>query len=82
MSAKPDGGQAFPYVVPQQLDGQGGVRDGGWNESGMSLRDYFAAHAPPRPVRHMQGSGKSESEIESNWCFTYADAMLAERAKP
>lgn len=72
MSKKPDGGPAFPAAS--------------YLHRGMSLRDYFAAHAPerpggwwptPRPERLETWS----PELHAAWAFAYADAMLAERDK-
>jgi hypothetical protein len=40
-----NGGSAFP--VAHQEDQGGAVR--AWSETGMTLRDYFAAHAPAEP---------------------------------
>lgn len=67
-----DGGSAFPVVIPQA--------NIGWN-SGMTLRDYFAAKA-------MQGALSGNHPITlANDCETWvaeaayaiADAMLAAR---
>lgn len=41
-----DGGPAFPVAYEHSLT-QGGTRSQEWG--GMSLRDYFAAHAPEIP---------------------------------
>lgn len=52
----------------------------------ISLRDYFAAHAPPMDqqwwddMRSDSGIVYREQAL-SDWAYTYADAMLAERAK-
>ena len=78
MSAHNDGGPAFPGIA---LDGphppNGWVRAA--ESPGMSLRDWFAGqalsglladpemNAPPEPVAKV--------------AYSYADAMLAERAK-
>ena len=76
MSERKDGGPAFPetHVAEQILPG--GMIIAGWHgQSGMSLRDYFAAHAP-----EWVGSGLSSDElIKARWAW--ADAMLAERDK-
>lgn len=49
MSAR-DGGQAFP--LPITPDPNGGIFDPrGYGAEGMSLRDYFAAHAPENPPK-------------------------------
>lgn len=61
---------------------------------GMSLRDYFAAHAPQMPAalremakRAEKADGRDTSDFgaaakyESMWRWAYADAMLAGRAR-
>jgi hypothetical protein len=71
-----DGGQAFPLPCAQSIDG--GIH---WAEYGMTLRDYFAAHAPfehwshfqavvpPRPTRPQDqpvgNDGEWPTELES-----------------
>jgi hypothetical protein len=50
---------------------------------GMTLRDYFAAHAPEMPswwVRNYPTTDNS-MEIFVAWRWFYADAMLAERER-
>lgn len=42
MSALKDGGSAFPITVHMEGHDR-------YSEGGMSLRDYFAAHAPVEP---------------------------------
>ena len=72
MSGINDGGNAFPSI-----DAKGFVSDG------MSLRDYFAAHASDSDVKRWMEiyslNGTPITEEESK--YTYADAMLAERQK-
>ena len=67
--SKNDGGPAFPAEHFDLTD----------QEHGMSLRDYFAAHAPEPPERWRGGERGVQDVID--WCWHYADAMLAERAK-
>jgi hypothetical protein len=43
----------------------------------MTLRDYFAAHAP-EPVKNWHGGDRSIVDIVQ-WRWTYADAMLKAR---
>ena len=45
---KPDGGPAFPHGPVTQEDGRT------IHYLGMSLRDYFAAHAPSNPWKHFR----------------------------
>jgi hypothetical protein len=74
-----DGGPAFPTT--QELNANGDVVRGG--SDGMSLRDFFAANAPPMPQmwRQVRHDFRSEVEAHARWSYEYADAMLAERAK-
>lgn len=53
-------------------------RDGGPIDLPVSLRDYFAAHAPDWARQHYY----SQSDPNCiTWRWKYADAMLAERQK-
>lgn len=65
MSTAPNGGPAFPWS--------------GLGDDGMSLRDYFAAHAP-EPPQAWRGGDRAVSDCIA-WRYYYADAMLRERAK-
>ena len=67
---KNDGGQAFPSH-PEAFNG---------SDYGMSLRDYFAANAPPVPDWFVKVNN-SDMEDLITWRWYYADAMLAERDK-
>ena len=78
MSGREDGGAAFPRPVGSIKSGLGPYgRDGLYNEAtpGMTLRDYFAAHAP-FPCGPMD-SLRDDAEARYRW----ADFMLAERNK-
>lgn len=44
---------------------------------GMTLRDYFAAHAMPACIWH-----EPDPETAAADAYEYADAMLAARSKP
>ena len=68
MSKINDGGPAFPNVP----DGAGDK----WSDwdHGMTLRDYFAAHAPT-PAEEM------DIADHCAYRYRYADAMLAAREK-
>ena len=48
----------------------------GWCYDGMTLRDYFAAHALTQAMRVM-----SDTESVAVLAYGVADAMLAEREK-
>jgi hypothetical protein len=69
MSSIKDGGAAFPYEsfrAPPQ--------------SGMTLRDYFAAKALASLVRNdRQNYTKEGCMREACFAYQYADAMLAAR---
>ena len=84
MSTQPnDGGAAFPHTTEQTSQRYNGVMEA---ERGMTLRDFFIAHAPPMPQGWRKGIEYNESatrgaQIEAAWRADYADAQLAERAK-
>jgi hypothetical protein len=46
---------------------------------GMTLRDWFATHAPPAPVTWWAG-GIPDCAAWALWNYQYADAMMAARA--
>jgi len=50
----------------------------GRNDKGMTLRDWFASHAPEPPTNWWRGRGKNCAGY-ALWNFQYADAMLAAR---
>lgn len=60
-----------------------GWRDADINCRGMTLRDYFAAVALPIWVQaHIDQSVDDLSKPDiARECYSYADAMLTERAK-
>lgn len=78
MSARDDGGPAFP-LPDKEPNGNGDVIPQ-WTQPGMTLRDYFAAHAPELPIPP-QIDLKAYAAAKAKWCYWYADAMLAERSK-
>lgn len=74
-----DGGPAFPSVDL-----------GADVQPGMSLRDYFAAHAPAVPewfspdIPHQPGTGIDATWGKLRlfqWPYVWADAQLVQRAK-
>jgi len=83
-----DGGPAFPSEQHE-------TQDGSWNqtfESGMSLRDYFAAHSPVDYLAAMAVHGgrpnlnndHERAAFFAVWALMrreYADAMLSECSK-
>ena len=84
--AKDTSGPAFPalsFIVPNDLEARHVTRLG--ETQGMTLRDYFAAHAPFVP--EVWGSkhrlaGLADAQMCAKWNYEYADAMLTERNKP
>jgi hypothetical protein len=78
MSAKYDGGPAFPTEQHE-------TQNGGWNqtyEQGMTMRDYFAAKAMQGLLSQSMGTAPSSSvKFGAEYAYQMADAMLAERAK-
>lgn len=75
-----NGGPAFPAQIGgsdnAQIGFEGEVIQPGMRSdySGMTLRDYFAAHA-------LDGTGPWSAEIKARNAYVLADAMLAERSK-
>ena len=74
MTQKNTGGPAFPHST---IDGH--------TEYGMTLRDYFAIHAPKAEVEHLmdwQLGPDFECHPKHTYAeasYLYADAMLAAR---
>ena len=68
-----DGGPAFPHVLRNEYDSA---------EKGMTLRDYFAAHAPDVPDDFGWATGETDSwQRRTRWNYHYADAMLRARGE-
>jgi hypothetical protein len=74
---KNDGGPAFPLT---ELDQTGSLYH---QNTGMSLRDYFAAQAMPMfrgfDVTTYQSYGQHLISQAAQHAYAYADAMLAAR---
>lgn len=68
-----DGGQT--YWQRQKVLHPGG--------GGVTVRDFFAAHAPDMPFWFVQPTEilTENMAIRTRWCYVWADAMLKERAK-
>lgn len=81
-----DGGPAFPQQPPQANPGE---FVSGYVSTGLSLRDYFAAHASEEDVRHYENTGRLEGEslrrvevvTRTQARYMHADAMLKERGE-
>lgn len=73
--AQPDnGGPAFPAFEVRTHDTGDLVENA---SQGMTLRDYFAAHAPEAP-KEWRGGDRRLSDVLA-WRWWYADAMLKAR---
>jgi len=76
---KNTGGPAFPEIgnIAYNSDWQ--------NESGMTLRDYFAGQAissiPIRSWDHLEGDDMDRIKAWAKCAYLVADAMLDERDK-
>lgn len=84
---KNDGGKAFPISGMAVRNGQHFEQV---YQTGLSLRDYFAAAALPRVheiVLDFMGKDAPPSgeptlaQLTAKYAYDYADAMLAEREK-
>lgn len=89
MTGKPENPQAFPVW---EFESYGGGAGRHVLTGGMTLRDYFAGEALKgfcandakyqRAVEHSKlGIGVAISDIFAKETYSYADAMLKERAK-
>lgn len=80
-----DGGSAFPAIIPLIHNPEQGKDYPDFTEEGMSLRDWFAGHAPIDSSMANAWASSEERIVIYRICATYAyewaDAMLAERAK-
>jgi len=75
MSTTNTGGSAFPQNTKIVLGAGQEIHQGFMG--GMSLRDYFAAHAPNPPE-----TWKAEKDEAANiivWRWAYADEMISAR---
>src|SRR5690606_2889034 len=80
MTTKDNGGAAFPHR------GWDGPNDQfAWPESGMTLRDYFAANAPWARASFLadpeDGAVDRVAALMAKKAYAFADAMIAERSK-
>lgn len=75
---KNDGGSAYPVAAFVEPSGEFN-----WGDSGMSLRDYFAAAALPCATQVALEVITKVSQIDEHsiakMAYTLADAMLAAR---
>ncbi len=79
-----DGGPAFPFPAPVWMkprDADGPItRLPDSVQPGMTLKDYFAAHAPDIPKGWWKGDNREPIlDRMVMWRWAYARAMLADR---
>ena len=72
MGDKNDGGPAFPLET---------TASGVFFESGMSLRDYFAAAYLNGLISQRNGGSNLTPDERARLAYIHADAMLVERDK-
>ena len=76
------GGPAFPTT---QVDGGSdgiGIKDGIWHFPGMTLRDYFAAHANEKDIARHQTDPRTGRLVTREVAkYRYASAMLKARGQ-
>lgn len=82
---KQTGGFAFPMSATT-MNYQKGDEVKHHEELGMTMRDWFATHAPEMTEQyyqdfHKENKDKHWIEARSEWNYFYADAMIAERSK-
>ena len=86
MTAKNDGGPAFPCEVGPASDGHT-IQTGNmqWMQPGMTMRDYFAAHAIEVGRTCMTTADSLDYDARkaniARHAYEVADAMLKEREK-
>jgi hypothetical protein len=73
-----DGGPAFPAIIPIEHSDVQGKDYPNYSESGMTLRDYFAAKA----LQGWLADGlDTDPENAAEQAYAIADAMIAAREK-
>lgn len=73
-----DGGPAFPEIIPcGKHESQDCACEGSYH--GMTVRDYFAIHAPTAEINVLMRNRGITNRPEARYVF--ADAMIAEREK-
>lgn len=75
---KPENPQAFPHKHYSFYDGIASISD---YETGMTLRDYFAAKAMQALMSTYEESTKVRTWDIAKWSYQQADAMLKQREK-
>jgi hypothetical protein len=69
------------YEAEESIDRETSAFPHNWDTKGMTLRDWFAGQAL---VGYLSGFAETTpaEHVAARWAYGFADAMLAERAKP
>ena len=84
MKPSQNGGPAFPGRIPLEYVREQGKEYPDFSESGMSLRDYFAAQSLAPFIARLSSHQPSSATVTAacaSWAYEMADAMLKEREK-
>jgi hypothetical protein len=73
-----DGGPAFPAIIPFEHSDVQGKDYPDYGESGMTLRDYFAAKAMAAFIIRSADAFESADKA-AEWAYAQANAMIKER---
>lgn len=80
--AKQEGGPAFPALIPSVYVEEQGKSYPNFQDSGMTLRDYFAAKAMQSLTpKILTIGGKGTYEDVAKHAYALADTMLVERGR-
>jgi hypothetical protein len=80
MSDTNTGGPAFPRAPFEYIDNGSGLDWAVREQSGMTLRDYFAAKAMQGLLAQSQGTALGSAvEAAADYAYAMADAMLKAR---
>lgn len=81
MSARDDGGPAFPVECSaDHIDNGHQTGHRLFQQYGMTLRDYFAAHATEADIEDHRVYGSATHGTREQCRYAFADAMLKARA--
>ena len=79
MSDFNDGGPAFPCPASKCENAHGDGYNGTDGQGGMTLRDWFAAHANENDIVNVQSASRCTRQEAR---YFHADMMLAQRKVP
>ena len=79
MSNTNTGGTAFPRAPFTYIDNNNGLDWAVREQSGMTLRDYFAAKAMQGNLASMVEGQEFDPSMGAEWAYKVADAMLKAR---